>query len=400
MSVNTVTQSGIDLIGGVFLIFSIFDKNTQKTRSTRQLCYISRSIQGVYLSEEACVSLGYVNSDMGSSVNSVAPAITKCTNNGVGPDNTQQCACPRRQLPPTDTPTLPCSPTRENLPILKEFILKRYASSAFNTCEKQVLPLMDTAPPLRLHVDKQATPIAAMNPGTIPIHWATDVKSGLDRDVRLGVIEKVPVNTPVQWCSRMLVAPKTDGSPRRVIDFTPVNKHAPRQLHHTRSPYVIAASVPPNQVKSVLDNWHGYHSVPIHPDNRHLTTFITPYGRYRYKTAPQGFISAGDGYTQRMDQIVEGTENFDHCVDDSILWDVDIESNFFRVCKFLEKCSNAGCIFNPSKFQFGQEDVNFLGFKISMDGLGPTDTFVDTIQSFPTPYPSKSDRYQGLVRNG
>ena len=102
----------------------------------------------------------------------------------------------------------------------------------------------------------------------------------------------------------MLVAPKSDGTPRRVIDFTPVNKHAPRQVHHTRSPYVIATSVPSNQVKTVLDNWHGYHSVPIHPDDTHLTTFITPYGRYKYKTAPQGFISAGDGYTHRMDIIV------------------------------------------------------------------------------------------------
>ena len=189
-----------------------------------------------------------------------------------------------------------------------------------------------------------------MNPGTIPTHWATDVKSGLDRDVRLGVIEKVPVNTPVQWCSRMLVTPKTDGSPRRVIDFTPINKHAPRQLHHTRSPYLIASAVPPNKVKSVLDNWHGYHSVPIHPEDRHLTTFITPHGRYRYKTAPQGFISKGDGYTQRMDQIVEGTENYDHCVDDSILWDGDIKSNFFRVCKFLERCSSAGCILTLQNF--------------------------------------------------
>ena len=244
---------------------------------------------------------------------------------------------------------------------------------------------MDSTPPLRLYVDPQAAPKAVMSPCTIPIHWADDVKAGLDRDVRLGVIEKVPVNVPVQWCSRMLITPKSNGNPRRVIDFTPVNKHAPRQLHHTKSPYTIATGVPANKVKTVLDNWHGYHSVPIHPDDRHLTTFITPYGRYQYKTAPQGFISAGDGYTQRMDHIVEGTQNFDHCVDDSILWDSDIETNFYSVCKFLQKCANAGCVFNPDKFQFAQEEVNFLGFKISMQGLGPTDAFIDTINSFPTP---------------
>ena len=58
---------------------------------------------------------------------------------------------------------------------------------------------------------------------------------------------------------------------------------------------------------------------PSTQDDQHLITFITPYGRYLYCTAPQGFISAGDAYTQRMDQIVEGTLQFNYCVDDSIL---------------------------------------------------------------------------------
>ena len=99
MTVNTVTRSGIDLIGGVFLVFSAYDKLSQKTRSTRHLFYISRSINGIYLSEEACLSLGFVSRDMGALVQSVnAGSVNKCINNGVGPDDS--CACPTRQLPP------------------------------------------------------------------------------------------------------------------------------------------------------------------------------------------------------------------------------------------------------------------------------------------------------------
>ena len=86
-----------------------------------------------------------------------------------------------------------------------------------------------------------------------------------------------------------------------------------------------------------------------------------------------------------MDLIVQGIEKFDHCVDDSILWNDDIESNFIQVCSFLEKCARSGCVFNPSKFQFAEETVNFLGFKISSQGLGPTDAFIETIKSFPPP---------------
>ena len=387
MAVNTVTKTFIDLIGGIFLKLSSFNPTTGKTTSTRQLCYVSTSVNGIYLSEDACQALQCIPEDfpcVGSYPENAA-VIGACSNTGVKLDQAEECRCPTRELPPKTPPQLPCDPTEENLPALKEYILKRYASSAFNCCEHQPLPVMDTSPPLRLFVDKSASPIAALSPSKIPLHWVDAVKQGLDRDINLGVLEQVPINDPQQWCSHMVVTPKTDGTPRRTIDFSPINKHAPRQLHHTRSPYIIATSVPANTVKTVLDNWHGYHSVPIHPEDRPLTTFITPYGRYRYKTAPQGFISAGDGYTQRMDIITDGTENYDHCVDDSILWDGDIQTNFFRVCDFIEKCANAGCTFNPKKFQFAQSEVEFIGFKITKTGLQPTDAFLECIKSFPEP---------------
>ena len=390
LSINTVTKQSIDLIGGVFLKFTMYNRRTNTTVLTRQLCYISKTVHGIYLSEEACsdlqlIPVSFPQPHEEHEISTIVKTTKKCSNTGVGPDSSTVCSCPRRTLPPEDEPQLPCAPTKENLQVIKQYILDRYASSGFNCCEQQKLPLMASAPPLRLFVDKQATPVAAMKPSAIPLHWTDDVKAGLDRDEKLGVIEKVPVNVPVKWCSRMVVTPKSDGTPRRVIDFSPINRHAPRQAHHTRSPYMIATSVPAQKVKSVLDNWHGYHSVPIHPDDRPLTTFITPFGRYQYKTVPQGFISAGDGYTQRMDLIVEGTQNFDNCVDDSILWDDDIEKNFYSVCSFIEKCSRAGCIFNPDKFQFGSEEVEFLGFKITSSGLMPTDSFLETIRNFPIP---------------
>ena len=60
---------------------------------------------------------------------------------------------------------------------------------------------MDKAPPLRLLVDSQATLTAIISPAKIPIHWQQPVLEGLERDVALGVIIKVPVNTPVKHSS-------------------------------------------------------------------------------------------------------------------------------------------------------------------------------------------------------
>ena len=61
--------------------------------------------------------------------------------------------------------------------------------------------------------------------------------------------------------------------------------------------------------KSVLDVWNAYHAVPIKEEDREKLTFITPWGRYRYLKAPQGYIASGDGYTHRDSIISSGIRN-------------------------------------------------------------------------------------------
>ena len=68
--------------------------------------------------------------------------------------------------------------------------------------------------PLVIVTKPGTTPSAIHVPAPVPIHYQTEVKKGLDRDVALGVLEKVPVNTPVEWLHRMVIAPKKDGSLR------------------------------------------------------------------------------------------------------------------------------------------------------------------------------------------
>ena len=126
----------------------------------------------------------------------------------------------------------------------------------------------------------------------------------------------------------MITVPKKDGTIRRAVDFQSLNRHAIRETHHTQSPFHQARKVPPNKRKTIFDAWNGYHSVPLHPDDCHLTTFITEWGRYRYKTLPQGYMAAQDGYSHRFDEIVADIPNKTKCIDDTLLWSDDIEQSF------------------------------------------------------------------------
>ena len=402
----------ITILGGVILKITATNHDGTKKLSTVQLFYVSTVVQETYLSLETCIALGTVPRNFPSigefdgtavlnMVNSInaahdpvseqtmsEPGLPPCSNTGLvqpGDKADKPCSCPNRTLPPTDKPVLPCEPTPENLPRLKQYILDRFASSAFNTCEYQEIPLMNGSPPLRLHVDPKAIPVAVHTPVQVPIHYKDAVHEGLLRDVRLGVLEKTPLNQPAKWQSRMLIQPKPTGEPRRVIDYQAINAHAPRQTHHTESPWSLVSTIPAGVRKTVLDCRHGYHSVPIAEEDRPLTTFVTEWGRFHYKTTPQGFISAGDGYTDRMDRILSDFPRLKKCVDDNLLWDDDIQSNFFRVCDFLSLCSSHGMLFGSKKFQFASESVKFVGFNVTDTGIKPTQEFIDNINNFPTP---------------
>ena len=129
-------------------------------------------------------------------------------------------------------------------------------------------------------IKADATPTAYHSPIPVPLHWQDAVEAGLDRDVRLGVLEPVPLGEPVTWCHCMVICVKQNDTPRRTIDFQPLNLHATRKTYHTQSPFHQVKSVPQGKKKTVLDAWNDYHSVPLHPNDRHYTTFITPRGRY------------------------------------------------------------------------------------------------------------------------
>ena len=388
MELSAANNSKLQILGGMFIKVWGRGKHGEKI-STRQLCYIQDGDNKVYLSRGACESLGLI-SKLFPLVGDCPPVKSSSTGEILSSQCDQstsdgkKCSCPKREKPPQKPTELPYPPTEENVEKLKTWILNRYSSSTFNTCTSQKLNNM-SGPPLKIDVDPQITPSAVHTPIPVPVHWKDEVKAQLDRDVQLGVIEPVPWGEPTTWCSRMVTVPKEDGSPRRTVDLQALNDASVRQTHHTPAPFHQAMSVPHNTKKSVLDAWNGYHSLAIREEDRHLTTFITSWGRYRYCCAPQGFLASGDAYTRRFDEIIAHMKDKTKLIDDTLMWADSIEKSFFQVCEFLTLCGENGITLNPRKFQFAQDSVEFAAFKITPTNVQPSDKYLDAILNFPTP---------------
>ena len=379
---RSANNGSINLLGAILLNLSGSDSQG-RTFSSNQMTYITDCSDTFFLSRSACSNLGIISENfptIGEAPLEMEKTATSALdhNSDIAP-----CGCPLRRTPPP-LPKPPVALTDNNQVQLQKFLLGYYASSTFNICPHQPLPSM-SGPPMQLMVDPNAMPVAHHKAIPVPLHFRDKVKEDLDRDVRLGVLELVPTGTPTTWCHKMVVCAKKDGEPRRTIDFQALNKHACRETHHTSSPFHLARSVPPNTKKTTCDAWNGYHGVRLRKQDRHFTTFITDWGRYRYKTAPQGYIASGDGYTSRYDAIISEVKNKIKCVDDTLLYADDTQESFIQTAKYLELCGNNGIVLNPTKFTFAADEVEFAGFNITNTDVKPCNKYLRAIQNFPTP---------------
>ena len=124
----------------------------------------------------------------------------------------------------------------------------------------------------------------------------------------------------------MVLTRKHDGSPRRTVDLSTLNQHCKRATFSSESPFQTARRIPRSSWKTVTDAWNGFHGMTLRESDRHLTTFITPDGRWRYIRAPRGFVSTGDGYNRRFDEILADFTDKESCVDDTCHFDSSLES--------------------------------------------------------------------------
>jgi hypothetical protein len=231
--------------------------------------------------------------------------------------------------------------------------------------------------------------------------------------VTMGILEPVPCGELTPWCAPILAMAKKLGGVRRVINYKALNKLCDRALHPTEPTFRMSILVPSTTQKdsqctlyfSSLDAWNGYHSIPLEESSKNYFTFITPWGQYHYRVAPQGFLGSRDHYTKAYDTIQDkmiktclepelfkcpvskntSDNNLKRCIDNTLIWASSIWMSFRQIWYILNFCSKEGIVFNPNKMKLGEKSLNIFGYHLDQNGLKPTDDFMDALLKYQVP---------------
>ena len=189
-----------------------------------------------------------------------------------------------------------------------------------------------------------AKPFALFTPRNVPLPLLKRVQTELQRMEALGVIAKV--NEPIEWCARMVVVPKKSGAICICVDFRPLNESVLREVHPLPKVEDTLAKLTGATIFSKLDANSGFWQVPLGKNSCHLTTFITPFGRYQFNRLPFGISSAPEHFQKQTNQILEGQEGVLCHMDDILIFGGDQEEHDKRLHAVLQKITAAGATVN------------------------------------------------------
>ena len=105
---------------------------------------------------------------------------------------------------------------------------------------------------------------------------------------------------------------------------------------------------------TVVDSTSSFYNHRLDEESSKLTTFGTPFGRYRYLRMPMGALLSSDVYQYKVDSHLEGIKNCMAIADDIIIFGYrdDGRDHDATVRQVLDKAKAVGMKFNPSKCQF------------------------------------------------
>lgn len=235
----------------------------------------------------------------------------------------------------------------------------------------------------------------------IPVHLRERLKQELDSLVKNKIIAKVEKHT--DWVSNILLVNKKDKL-RICLDPIPLNKALLRPRMQFTTIDEILPELGKAKVFSTMDAKKGFWQVKLSETSSNLTTFWTPFGRYKWLRMPFGIAPAPEIFQNKMYSVLNGLKGIEILADDILIigcGDNKLEAlkdHNDKLEKLLQCLRESNCKLNKDKMNLCKSTVNFYGHVLTDNGIKPDEVKIQAIKNFPEPQNKKElHRFLGMI---
>lgn len=233
-----------------------------------------------------------------------------------------------------------------------------------------------------IRVDPTAQP-RFHKPRAVPYALKAKIEKELDRLIQQGVIEPIEFS---EWAAPIVPVLKKDGSIRICGDYK-VTINQVSQVDSYPLPRIddLFASLAGGKRFSKLDLAHAYQQIPLDDASKKLVAINTHKGLFQYNRLPFGVSAAPSIFQRIMETLLQGLPGVCLYLDDILVTGQSDQEHLTNLSAVLQKLAAAGMKLKPDKCFFMLQEVEYLGHKISANGLEPTQEKVRAIVEAPAP---------------
>ena len=216
-----------------------------------------------------------------------------------------------------------------------------------------------------------------------PLKFAGEEEAALQKMLDGGIIKP----STSAWASAPVLVRKKDGSVRYAIDYRKLNAKTVKDAYPLPLIAECIDALQGSEWFHALDLASGYWQILLDPNDAHKTLFITKYGLFEYTRMPFGLCNAPATFQRVMHLVLRGMvwKQILVYLDDVVILGTSFGNAMDNLKMTLHRFRQYNLKLKPKKCHLFQQEIKFLGRKVSKDGIRISDEHTECIRNWPTP---------------
>lgn len=280
---------------------------------------------------------------------------------------------------------------------------------AFSTCEDDIGLIKDHKFAINLKDEEKSIYI---KPRPTPPAYVKQGRESIQNWKNTRVIEEASSSHNIP----LFFIPKKGGAVRPVLDCRWLNEETVPNRYPIPSLKSLLSGISEligsNKGKEIFisctDIQAAFNQLEVVEKDRPKCAFSWEGQQYQAVRTLFGLRNAPSAFSEVMVKVTSGIPGCFVLLDDVLLIATSFEEHQEQIKKLLQSCMEWGITLKPSKTHICKDEIDYLGFKLSKDGIEPLKSKVDPILNYPAPTTRKQMRrfvgmcvfYARFVRDG